>query len=48
MPLIRDAIEEAGIEKVDDYLGPNLYKKKVTSIKMMETKEGIKTLAGVI
>ena len=48
MPLIRDAIEDIAIAPVDEHLGNNIYRKKVNSIKMLETKEGVKTLAGVI
>lgn len=48
VPLIRDAIEDIAIAPVDEHLGSDIYSKKVTSIKMLETKEGVKTLAGVI
>lgn len=48
MPLIRDAIEEIAVEDVDEHLGPCIYRRKVKSINMLETKEGVKTLAAVI
>jgi hypothetical protein len=46
--LIREAIEKVAVEKVDDYLGENFYRRKVNSIKMLEIQEGVKTLANVI
>jgi len=46
--LIRDAIEGIAVDPVDEYLGTNIYRKKVGSIKMLETKEGVKCLASVI
>lgn len=48
VPLIRDAIEMTGVAPVEEHLGDTIYQKKVTSIKMLETKEGVKCLAGVI
>jgi len=48
VPLIRDAIEDIAIGPVDEHLGNNIYTKKVSSIKMLETNEGVKCLAGVI
>jgi len=48
VPLIRDAIEMTGVAPVDEHLGELVYRKKVQSIKMLETKEGVKCLAGVI
>ncbi len=48
VPLIREAIEEVAVEKVDDYLGENSFRRKVNSIKMLEIPEGVKTLATVI
>jgi len=48
VPVVREAIEEIAVEASDDHLGQIVYRKKVQSIKMLETKEGVKTLAGVI
>ena len=48
LPLIREAIEDIAVEPVDDYLGECIYKRKVKSIQMLETKEGVKSLASVI
>lgn len=48
VPLIREAIEKLAVDPVDEHLGPNVYRKKVKTIKMLETKEGVKTLAGVV
>ena len=48
VPLIREAIEEVAVEKVDDYLGENSFRRKINSIKMLEIAEGVKTLATVI
>jgi len=48
VPIIRDTLEEIAVDQVDDHLGPHIYKKKMKTIKMLETKEGVKTLAGVI
>lgn len=48
VPLIRDAIEAIGVAPVDEYLGPCLFKKKVKTIKLLETKEGVKTISGVL
>lgn len=48
VPLLRDAIEDAAVEQVDEHLGEHIYRKKVSTIKMLETKDGVKTLAGVI
>lgn len=48
VPLIRDAIESIAIAHHDEHLGGHIYKRKVNSIKMLETKEGVKTLVGVI
>ena len=48
VPILRDAIEEIAVAPVDEHLGEQLYKKRVSTIKMLETKEGVKTLAGVI
>ena len=44
VPLIRDAIEDIAVEDVDEHLGPCIYRRKVKSINMLETKEGV-TLA---
>jgi hypothetical protein len=46
--LIREAIENVAVEKLDDYLGENIYRRKVNTIKMLEIQEGVKTLAAVI
>jgi len=48
VPLLREAIEAVAVESVDEHLGECIYRKKVNTIKMLETKEGVKTLAGVI
>jgi hypothetical protein len=48
VPLLRDAIETVAVEQVDEHLGEHIYRKKVSTLKMLETKEGVKTLAGVI
>jgi len=48
VPLVRDAIESIAISPADEHLGPHIYRKKVKAIKMLETKEGVKTLAAVI
>lgn len=48
VPLVREAIEEIAVAPIDAHLGPYTYSKKVESIKMLDTKEGVKTLAGVI
>jgi hypothetical protein len=48
VPLIRDAIEMSAIAPVDEHLGENIYRKKVQSIKMLETKVGVQCLVGVI
>ena len=48
VPILREAIEEIAVAPVDAHLGETLYKKRVSTIKMLETKEGVKTLAGVI
>lgn len=48
VPLIREAIEKLAVDRVDEHLGANVYGKKVKTIKMLETKEGVKTLAGVV
>ena len=48
VPLLREAIEEIAVAPVDSHLGEYVYKKRVSTIKMLETKEGVKTLAGVI
>jgi len=48
VPLIRDAIESIAVAPVDEHLGAQVYRKKVKAIGMLETKEGVKTLAGVI
>jgi hypothetical protein len=48
VPLLREAIEEVATAPIDDHLGEHIYNKKVNTIKMLETKDGVKTLAGVI
>ena len=49
MPLIRDAIECIAVAPVEEHLeGAHVYQRKVKAIRMLETKEGVKTLAGVI
>jgi hypothetical protein len=48
VPILREAIEDIAIAPVDEHLGESLYKKRFNTIKMLETKEGVKTLAGVI
>lgn len=53
VPRIRDAIENIALadsldEKLAEATRVSVYAKKVKSIKMFETKEGVKTLTGVI
>jgi len=48
LPSIRDAIETIAIGQHDDHLGGNVYKRKVESVKMLETKEGVKALVAVL
>jgi hypothetical protein len=48
VPILRESIEEIAVAPVDEHLGQHLYKKRVNTIKILETKEGVKTLAGVI
>jgi hypothetical protein len=48
VPLIRDAIEGIGVAPVDEHLGACIYRKKVKGIKLLETKEGVKTLSSVL
>jgi len=48
VPLIREAIEAIAVQEVDEHLGTCIYRRNVKSINMLETKEGVKTLAGVI
>jgi hypothetical protein len=48
VPIVREAIEEIAVAPVDAHLGEVLYKKRVNTIKMLETKVGVQTLAGVI
>jgi hypothetical protein len=48
VPLLREAIEEIAVAPVDSHIGDHKYKKRVDTIKMLETKTGVKTLAGVI
>ena len=48
VPLIREAIEDIAVQEVDEHLGTCIYRRNVKSINMLETKEGVKTLAGVI
>jgi hypothetical protein len=48
VPLVRDAIESVAVAPVDEHLGESIYCRKVKAIRMLETKEGVQTLAGVI
>ena len=48
VPLIREALEAIAVQEVDEHLGTCIYRRNVKSINMLETKEGVKTLAGVI
>jgi len=48
VPLIRDAIETVAVAPADEHLGAIIYRRKVKSIRMLETTEGVKTLAGVL
>lgn len=53
VPRIRDAMENAGLgAPADDFLvdamGINLYSRSVNAFTMLETKEGVKSITGVI
>lgn len=48
VPLIRDALESAAVAPVDAHLGECVYGRKVESIRALETKAGVSTVAGVL
>lgn len=45
VPLIKTMIEKIAVEHTPE---PNLYKKKVSTLKILEIKEGVKSLVDVI
>ena len=48
VPLIRDALEAAAVAPVDAHLGECIYGRKVETIRALENKAGVATVAGVL